>query len=137
MSAKSEPTPLPRFIQIEPVGQCNLRCRMCPIQYRSDGGPGQPRAFIDEALFRRLVDQFEGAEELQLQGLGEPMLHPQMCEMISAVAFRGMRPASFSASRPPVMVAAMLASARVRTRLAVMGLSYTGSGITSTPTSIT
>jgi MoaA/NifB/PqqE/SkfB family radical SAM enzyme len=24
--------PLPKFLQIEPVGQCNLRCRMCPIQ---------------------------------------------------------------------------------------------------------
>ena len=28
---------LPHFIQIEPVGQCNLRCQMCPIQFRRDG----------------------------------------------------------------------------------------------------
>jgi MoaA/NifB/PqqE/SkfB family radical SAM enzyme len=31
--------PLPRFVQIEPVGQCNLRCQMCPIQFRTDGPP--------------------------------------------------------------------------------------------------
>ena len=91
MSMTSEPTPLPRFIQIEPVGQCNLRCRMCPIQYRSDGAPGQPRAFIDEALFRELIDQFEGAEELQLQGLGEPMLHPRFFHMVRYASGRGLR----------------------------------------------
>ena len=29
---------LPRFLQVEPVGQCNLRCQMCPIQFRPDAG---------------------------------------------------------------------------------------------------
>src|SRR5437763_2523158 len=28
---------LPHFLQIEPVGQCNLRCQMCPVQFRGDG----------------------------------------------------------------------------------------------------
>jgi hypothetical protein len=36
----NEISDLPSFVQIEPVGQCNLRCRMCPIQFRSDGAPG-------------------------------------------------------------------------------------------------
>ena len=35
--------PLPKFLQVEPVGQCNLRCRMCPIQFREDGPPHGPR----------------------------------------------------------------------------------------------
>ena len=30
---------LPTYVQIEPVGQCNLRCQMCPIQFRQDGPP--------------------------------------------------------------------------------------------------
>lgn len=35
MSTTRDATPaLPQFVQIEPVGQCNLRCRMCPIQFR-------------------------------------------------------------------------------------------------------
>lgn len=82
--------PLPRFVQIEPVGQCNLRCRMCPIQFRNEGGPGQPRAFMDFDLFRRLLDQFPEVTELQLQGLGEPLLHPRFFDMVRHAAGRGI-----------------------------------------------
>ncbi|QDZ27056.1 SPASM domain-containing protein [Noviherbaspirillum sp. UKPF54] len=81
---------LPRFVQIEPVGQCNLRCRMCPIQFRGEGGPGQPRAFMDFEVFCRLIDQFPQLEELQLQGLGEPMLHPRFFDMVRYAAGRGI-----------------------------------------------
>lgn len=83
-------TPLPRFVQIEPVGQCNLRCRMCPIQFRPEGAPGQPRTFMDFDLFTRLLDQFPQAEELQLQGLGEPLLHPRFFDMVRHAAERGI-----------------------------------------------
>ncbi len=83
-------TNLPHFVQIEPVGQCNLRCRMCPIQFRDEGGPGQPRAFMDFDLFRRLVDQFPQMTELQLQGLGEPLLHPRFFDMVRYAAARGI-----------------------------------------------
>jgi len=84
-------TALPRFVQIEPVGQCNLRCRMCPIQFRDEGAPGQPRAFIDYDVFCRLIEQFHGVEELQLQGLGEPLLHPRFFDMVRHAAARGMQ----------------------------------------------
>lgn len=83
-------TPLPRFVQIEPVGQCNLRCRMCPIQFRPDGGPGRPPAFMPYEAFRGLVDQFTGMTELQLQGMGEPMLHPRFFDMVTYAAARGI-----------------------------------------------
>lgn len=83
--------PRPRFVQIEPVGECNLRCRMCPIEYRHDGRPGGPPAFIEFEVFRRLVDGFPEMEELQLQGLGEPMLHPRFFDMVRYAANRGVR----------------------------------------------
>jgi radical SAM protein with 4Fe4S-binding SPASM domain len=83
-------TPLPKFVQIEPVGQCNLRCRMCPIQFRPDGGPGKPPAFMPYDVYCRLVDQFSGMTELQLQGMGEPMLHPRFFDMVSYAAARGV-----------------------------------------------
>ena len=51
-------TPMPRFLQIEPVGQCNLRCRMCPIEFRPESAPDAPPATIDFDLFARLLDQF-------------------------------------------------------------------------------
>ena len=82
---------LPTFLQIEPVGQCNLRCQMCAIQFRRDGPPFGPLAFMDFGAFTRVVDQFEGLEELQLQGLGEPMMHPRFFEMVAYAAAKGVR----------------------------------------------
>jgi radical SAM protein with 4Fe4S-binding SPASM domain len=81
----------PRFVQIEPVGQCNLRCRMCPISLRPESQPGQPPAFMDVDVFKRLIDQFDAVEELHLQGLGEPMMHPRFFDMVSYAARRGIR----------------------------------------------
>ena len=83
--------PLPRFLQIEPVGQCNLRCKMCPIQFRRDGPPHGPLAFMDFDLFARLLDQFPQLQRLQLQGLGEPMMHPRFFDMVALAAARGLR----------------------------------------------
>ena len=81
----------PRYAQIEPVGQCNLRCRMCPIQFRKDGQPPGPPAFLDLKLFRRLLDEAPQLEELHLQGMGEPLMHPRFFEMVREAAGRGIR----------------------------------------------
>lgn len=86
--APAEP---PAFLQIEPVGQCNLRCRMCPIQFRKDGPPHGPPAFMDIGIFHRLVDELPGLKDLQLQGLGEPMMHPRFFEMVEYATARGIR----------------------------------------------
>jgi radical SAM protein with 4Fe4S-binding SPASM domain len=82
--------PLPRSVQIEPVGQCNLRCRMCPVQFRPGGQHGAP-AFMQFDTFRSLLDQFDGMSELHLQGLGEPMLHPRFFDMVELAASRDIR----------------------------------------------
>lgn len=83
--------PLPRFLQIEPVGECNLRCQMCPIQFRREGRPYGPPAFMDFALYCRLVEQFDDLEHLHLQGLGEPFMHPRFFDMVRFAAARGVR----------------------------------------------
>lgn len=77
---------LPAFVQIEPVGQCNLRCRMCPVMYRDE----KPPAFMAFDAFCRLVDEFEGVKELHLQGLGEPLLHPRFFDMVRYAVERGI-----------------------------------------------
>ncbi len=82
---------LPTFLQVEPVGQCNLRCRMCPIQFRRDGPPYGPPAFMEFDTFTRILDQFPGLKELQLQGLGEPMMHPRFFDMVAYAVARGVR----------------------------------------------
>jgi radical SAM protein with 4Fe4S-binding SPASM domain len=85
------PVPLPSFLQIEPVGQCNLRCQMCSIAFRKDGPPHGPPAFMPFETFVKLLDQFPNAEELQLQGLGEPMMHPRFFDMVVHATGRGVR----------------------------------------------
>lgn len=82
---------LPQYLQIEPVGQCNLRCQMCSIQFRQDGPPHGPPAFMKFETFTRLIDQFVGLRSLHLQGLGEPMMHPQFFEMVIYAARRGIQ----------------------------------------------
>lgn len=82
---------LPTYIQIEPVGQCNLRCEMCPIQFRHDGPPYGPLAFMKWTTFTSLIDGFEGLEHLHLQGLGEPLMHPRFFKMVRYAAERGIR----------------------------------------------
>ncbi len=83
--------PPPAFMQIEPVGQCNLRCRMCPIQFRRDGPPHGPPAFMAFEVFKRLIEQAPALRELHLQGLGEPLMHPQFFEMVEFSTARGIR----------------------------------------------
>lgn len=78
--------PLPRFAQIEPIGRCNLACKMCTVNERGD-------EVAEMALprFRALLDQMPELEELHLQGLGEPMLHPDFFDMVTLAAQRGIR----------------------------------------------
>ncbi len=90
--ATSAPSiPPPRFLQIEPVGQCNLRCQMCPIQFRRDGPPHGPPAFLPYEEFCRLVDDAAGVAELHLQGLGEPLMHPRFFDLVAYAVAKGMR----------------------------------------------
>lgn len=83
--------PLPSYVQIEPVGQCNLRCQMCPIQFRQDGPPHGPPAFMEFDTFTRLIDELTTLEHLHLQGLGEPMMHPRFFDMVDYASSRGIR----------------------------------------------
>ncbi len=81
---------LPTYLQVEPVGQCNLRCQMCPIQFRQDGPPYGPPAFMAFDTFTRIVDEFVGLEQLHLQGLGEPTMHPRFFDMVAYAAGKGV-----------------------------------------------
>lgn len=82
---------LPSYVQVEPVGQCNLRCQMCSIQFRQDGPPVGPPAFMDFATFTSIIDQFPALTDLHLQGLGEPMMHPRYFDMVEFAAGKGIK----------------------------------------------
>lgn len=81
----------PSYVQIEPVGACNLRCTMCPINYREDKPLHGSRRIMDFDLYCRIVDQFTNLKTLHLQGLGEPMLHPRFFDMVAYATAKGIR----------------------------------------------
>lgn len=81
----------PTFAQIEPVGQCNLRCQMCAIQFRTDGTPHGPLAFMEFDRYTALIGQLPALRDLHLQGLGEPLMHPRFFDMVAYAAARGIR----------------------------------------------
>jgi len=81
--------PLPREIQLEVTGACNLSCRMCLVRYRPKLGRTEGR--MDPARFRALLDGLPGLERVTLQGLGEPLLVPDLEEMVAAASARGVR----------------------------------------------
>jgi len=81
---------LPTFVQIEPVGQCNLQCRMCPVAFRRDAPPDGSPALMRFDHFVGLIEQFPGLKELHLQGLGEPMMHPRFFDMVAYASNKGI-----------------------------------------------
>ncbi len=42
-------------------------------------------------LFTRIIDQFPDLREMQLQGLGEPLMHPRFFDMVRYATARGIR----------------------------------------------
>jgi radical SAM protein with 4Fe4S-binding SPASM domain len=89
VSAWSVAPPLPREIQLEVTGACNLRCRMCLVRYRP--ALGRIEGSLDVATFRRVVDGLPDLRVITLQGLGEPLLAPGILEMVEYAAARGIR----------------------------------------------
>jgi hypothetical protein len=49
---------LPSFLQIEPVGQCNLQGRMCPVMFREDAPSNDRPAFMPFENFVSILDRF-------------------------------------------------------------------------------
>ena len=80
--------PLPREIQVEVTGACNLRCRMCLVSYRP--ALGKTSGAMDLATFTHLLDELPGLRKVTMQGLGEPLLAPDFFAMLELLAERGI-----------------------------------------------
>jgi len=67
----------PTSLQIEPTTRCNLRCPIC--QY-----PVWDRSGMDLSLkdFKRIIDKIPFLISLNIQGIGEPLLHKDLFAMI-------------------------------------------------------
>ncbi|MBC7952000.1 MAG: radical SAM protein [Rhodospirillaceae bacterium] len=104
--------PLEVYVQI--ARRCNLRCAMCGHEvWQSNSG------FMEAELFDRVLSECaaNGVKRLHvLSGQGEPMLHPQVFEMLEKAVAQGLEVGIVTNGTP-------LTAERCQ-RLGQMGLSY-------------
>lgn len=71
---------LPIYYIIEPTNHCNFACKICPNRFYSHDEKG----YMSISLFEKIISQIgDIAEVIQLYWLGEPLLHPEIIDMIS------------------------------------------------------
>lgn len=77
----------PLCVDVESAAVCDLACPFCFRQWIAT-----PDKIIDFELFRRLVDQCAalGVPSMKLNWRGEPLLHPQLPEMIDLAKRAGI-----------------------------------------------
>jgi pyrroloquinoline quinone biosynthesis protein E len=68
---------LPCRIDVEPTINCNLACIMCQRTYWKRKSPD-----MKFAAFTQIYDSFPKIEKIKIQGVGEPLLNPDIYEMI-------------------------------------------------------
>lgn len=73
-----------RFLQIEPTTRCNFRCGFCV-------GRVSPQVDAPARLVEDALAAFPELEHVELQGEGEPLLHPGFFQMAAALAARGVQ----------------------------------------------
>lgn len=76
-----------RKLYIEASSRCNLACRMCFRKSWIDEGFGD----LDPALFSNLLDDpaLAQTETVFFGGMGEPLVHPQIIEMVAEASEHG------------------------------------------------
>ena len=84
-------TGVPPAIFVDPACLCNLRCPLCFIGRKL---PGRKRGLMTMETFRSIVDQVaRDALVIHLYIRGEPLLNPQVFEMIAYAKAAGLKTA--------------------------------------------
>lgn len=81
---------LPLHLDIEATSYCNLRCTFCDRQILVEKGM---LGSIDMELFRHILDQFDEGHRLwgvKFSYRGEPLLNPNISEMVSYAKKKGV-----------------------------------------------
>src|SRR6266850_2163795 len=78
----------PRSITIDPLARCNLRCPLCPTGRGHNTSAG--KGILTLSLYCKILDQLPKLRTLLLFNWGEPLLHPQIEEIIAIAHRRGI-----------------------------------------------
>lgn len=78
-------TEVPPSLQIEPTNHCNLNCICC-----SRDRLGREKGYMDFNLFQKIINDASevGVRRIHLYLHGEPLLHPQVIDMIRYIKNR-------------------------------------------------
>jgi MoaA/NifB/PqqE/SkfB family radical SAM enzyme len=78
-----------RLLQVEPTTRCNFTCGFC-------AGRHLDQSDLPAATFEALLDQLPDVEHLELQGEGEPLMHPDFFAMVRSARARGIEVSTIS-----------------------------------------
>lgn len=83
---KTQVSGLPMELVIEVTNKCNLNCIMCIRQNMT-----RPVGFMKMKLFKKIINETaDFLELLYLHGLGEPLFHPKIFEMVKYAKSKGL-----------------------------------------------
>jgi MoaA/NifB/PqqE/SkfB family radical SAM enzyme len=82
---------LPDRLLIDFATRCNLRCPMCPVWGLEDDEIEPLKGYMNLEAARKMLDDFTGKKPMVAPSIyGEPLLIPNLREVLSAVKSRGM-----------------------------------------------
>lgn len=70
---------LPKYVHIEVTNICNYKCRICARESMK-----RNKGVMDVKLYKQIIDEISelGIPRVRLQFYGEPLIHPNIIEMI-------------------------------------------------------
>ncbi len=76
----------PLYIQIEPAIVCNLKCKMCLAPYWE-----RKAQFLTLDNFKGILREFPYLRKISLVGVGEPLMNPELFDIIRLAKSRSIR----------------------------------------------
>ena len=91
-TGKSEKHEYPVHLDIEVSSRCNLKCTFCARTVRVEEGTWREIKDLDISLFNKIIDNAAelGTKALNLNILGEPLLHRKIGDMIKYAKSKGI-----------------------------------------------
>jgi MoaA/NifB/PqqE/SkfB family radical SAM enzyme len=83
------------LLPLEPAGSPTTHSSTCPISFRRSGSPWTTE-FLPFAEFRRWVDAAQDLVEVELEGCGEPLLHPRFFDLVEYATRAGLRVSTYT-----------------------------------------